>query len=344
MSGRFLIFLMLGVAVLAGWGIINGTGSRAAEDDQTAVDDAYKKATEARREADTTEEKLAIIKAFLGDYPESKHTAQAVRIVVYYQGENLGDMEGAISYVEGIRDVIRDPDIARQVDKRMVESYGEAGMIKKMVSVADRLGTAGELDFSDHWNVIESAVRAEEWALVRDYCRRAMGMASAEAYRADYPDDEFTDEEVDAAAKNRLGMLLVKNGWARANQGQLYDALADFARADDLVRRSYFDVPEYDLDLYWGKTLMMTGEHEAAMEKFAADGLIMRNEEALAGLKEAYVAVHGEESGFQAYASKLHRDIAKTVEDFDLLDYEGDRRRFSDLKGDVTLLAFWFPT
>jgi len=139
-------------------------------------------------------------------------------------------------------------------------------------------------------------------------------------------------------------MLIVKNGWARANQGQLYDALADFAKADDMVRRSYFDVPEYDLDLYWAKTLMMTGNHEAAIERFAAEGLIMRNEEALAGLKEAYIGVHGDESGFDAYAATLHRSIAKTIEDFDLPDYKGDRHSFSDLRGDVTLLAFWFPT
>jgi hypothetical protein len=139
-------------------------------------------------------------------------------------------------------------------------------------------------------------------------------------------------------------MLLVQDGWARANLGDVDGALADLAEADGLVPRYYFDVPEYELNVYWGRTLIMKGRYEAAIEKLATQGLILRNEAALEGLKEAYVRMRGNDAGFDAFASKLHFETATTIDDFEMPDYEGNRRKFSEIRGDVTLLALWFPT
>jgi tetratricopeptide (TPR) repeat protein len=169
-------------------------------------------------------------------------------------------------------------------------------------------------------------------------------MANADSYKAEYPDYDLTDEEIAEAVDNRVGMLLVKDGWARAHRGETDEALADFARADKLVPRFYFDVPEYDLNLYWAQALMMKGDLEAAIEKYAFQGLVMGNEEAMAGLKKSYVGLHGNDSDFDTFATKLHYDIAPTFDGFELPDYDGKRRRFSNLRGDVTLVSFWFPT
>jgi hypothetical protein len=70
----------------------------------------------------------------------------------------------------------------------------------------------------------------------------------------------------------------------------------------------------------------------------------MRSEEAMAGLEKAYVGKNGSEDGFEAFAGKLHAKIAPTVDEFELPDYEGKRNKYADIRGDVTLLAFWFPT
>jgi hypothetical protein len=88
----------------------------------------------------------------------------------------------------------------------------------------------------------------------------------------------------------------------------------------------------------------MKGDHRAAAEKLAADALVMRDERALTDLKKAYVGVNGSEKGFDEYAARMHRDIAKDVGDFELGDFNGARHRLSDLRSEVTLLAFWFPT
>jgi hypothetical protein len=313
------------------------------EDQISQVDEAYQQAMEKRRAVEPIEERLAITKAFLEEYPESKYTPRAVSAVVYYYGV-LEDMPGAVTYTEALRSKISDAGIAEDVDKEMIVMYGEAGMTEKMLALADKLAAADALDFGDYWNIIEIGVKAENWKLVQDYCTRTEPLANAEAFRANYPDEDFTDEEVEKAGKNRKGMLLVKGGWARANLGEVDEALADFAEADKLIRRSFVGVPEYDLNLYWANTLMMKGEFRDAAGRYAADALVMGNEDALTGLKKAYAKTNGSEDGFKAYASNLHKSIAKPMKGFSLADYSGKRHEYAAIKGDVTLVAFWFPT
>lgn len=334
MVKRFLVILAVSAFVLSGCG---NEQSRKAEE-------AYQKAVETRRGLDSPEEKLAVTKKFLDEFPESDHTAGMLSAAVYYQAEQLGDTTGAVAYAETIRNQVDDPEIERAVDKEMVYLYGEFGMLPKMLAVAERLSAAGALGFDDHWNIIGSAVKTENWALAREYCAKARGLADAESYRADNPDSKLTNEEVQQAVRNREGMLLVKDAWARANQGEIDAALADFAKADGLVERSYIDTPAHGLDVYWGEVLLLKGDYQSAETKLATAGLVTRNEDALAGLKKAYVGMRGSDSGFDVYAAELHRSVAKTVDDFELSDYEGERHRLSKLRNDVTLLAFWFPT
>ncbi|MEJ2721361.1 MAG: hypothetical protein P8181_09505 [bacterium] len=342
MARRLFLFLVAFVFVSsAAVGVQNVF---AQEGDQTTkVDDAYAKAMEKRRSVEPIAERLAITTAFLDEFPESKYTAGAVGAVVYYFGK-LGNMPGAVAYTEALREKITDPSIARDVDKQMIVMYGEAGMMEKMLATADKLETEDALDFADYWNIIGTGVKAENWDLVRDYCDRAKPVANGDAFRADYPDEEFTEEEVKKAGDNRMGMILVNEGWARANQGEVEGALADFANADKLVRHSYLGIPEYDLNVYWGKTLMMKRDYGSAAERLAPDALVMGNADALAGLRKSYAETNGGEDGFDSYAADLHKSIATPMTAFELADYDGKRHRYSDLKAKVTLLAFWFPT
>ncbi len=345
MVKRLLALLAVGTIALSGCGGDGKGKDDIAKDTGTpTAEELYAQLAERRRDLESTDEKLAVTKTFLAEHPVSGATARAINAVVYYQGEDLGDMVGAIAYAEGVRGGISDPEVATAVDKVMIPWYGQAKMKEKMVSAAERLATAGDLEFEDHWNVIESAVKAEDWELAREYCGKARPMATAEAYKAEHPNGKLTENEIAEAAKNRAGMLLVMNGWARANQGEVDAALNDFVEADGMVTHSYFGTPAYDLNLRWAKALVMKGDHKGAIDRFATEALVMRSEEALAGLKDAYVALNKAETGFDAWAAELHRSVTKPMEDFELKDYEGAQHRFADLKGDVTLLTFWFPT
>jgi tetratricopeptide (TPR) repeat protein len=339
MAKRIFAILVASTIALAGCG-----GEENAANQGSAADEAYRQVRANRSVMDSPQERVAITKSYLGEYPESEHTAGAIDIVYWYQGTELDDKAGALAYAETVRAKIADPEIALDVDKLLIGYYGENGLAVKMVELADRVAEAGALDFDDHWNVIEGASMAGDWQLVRDYCARARKMTNAAALRTEYPDRDLSQEEVEDALEQRAGMLLAMEGWARAHQGELDAALADFAAADQLIPRYYFDVPEYELYIYWGRTLIMKGEFEAAIERLATQGLILRNEKALTGLREAYVGMHGGVSGYEEYEVQLHRSIARPIDDFEMADYEGIRRRFSDLRGDVTLLTLWYPT
>ncbi len=213
-----------------------------------------------------------------------------------------------------------------------------------MTALAQKLAAADALSFDDHWNVIEGAVKVKEWKLVREYCASAKAQTTVEAYRADHPDTDYSEDMVQTAVNIRVGMLMVKDGWAQSNLGQLDRALADFAIANRLIPRYYFDIPENDLDIYWGKTLLEKKDYQAAIDMLDMSALIMGHEEAKAGLKKAYAGLKGSETGFEKYAADLHLKIAETIEDFEMPDYEGNRHRFADLRDEVTILTLWFPT
>jgi tetratricopeptide (TPR) repeat protein len=345
MIKHLLVALAMGAVVLSGpAGAQTGKPVKQKEAKIEKAEEAYQEMAEKRRATEATAEKLSLTKKFLDEFPETDRTASAVGAAFYYQGEDIGDMPGAVAYAEAIRAKVSDPKIAEAVDKEMVYIYGTSRMFPKMIEVADRLLASGSLDFSDHSTIIESATKAEDWGLALQYCEKAKALATPESYRKQYPDKEFKEEEIEKAVNNRAGMLLVMGGWARANQGDVEQALSDFAKADELVPRTFFDTGENDLNLYWGETLLMKGDHRAAADKLAMDALVMGNERALAGLKKAYAATHGGDAGFDAYAAELHGAIAKSVGDFELADYAGKRHRLSDLRKELTLLAFWFPT
>ena len=290
------------------------------------------------------EEKLAATVEFLEAYPESEYSVGLVGDVLYFRGGQAGDMKGAIEFAEQIRSAVADPAIARDFDQRLISWYGEAGMKARMLSIADRLEQEGTIRFGDYFNVIDSAVAMEEWALAREYCSKARPKADAATWRAEWPDIEATDERAEKAGLNRQGMLLVKDSWARSNLGDVDGALDGFARADELVDSSYVGIPGYGLNLYWGRTCMMKGDADGAMEKFAPDALIARDDEAAAALRQAYAVATGSEDGFASWSCRKRLGIVKKADDFELPDSSGARHSFADLRGEVTLLNFWSST
>lgn len=337
-SALLLLFCVWGGAVgLAAAGDDAGKQSKDAET-------AYKDMMEERHTYPDVKDRMALTKGYLAEYPETKHTARLLGHVFYYQGEAQGDVPGAIAYAEGIRQKIKDPAIAQDIDVKLVELYGRADVTDKMLALAGKLEADGVLKFGDYWGIIEVSTKNADWEVVRRYCEKASPLTTAEVYRNEWSQYEFTDEEAERAARNRRGMLAAKDGWAKANTDKTEEALADFVAAEDLVNRSYLGIPDYDLNLHWANTMLMTGDYDGAIARFAPDALIMGNDEAREGLKKAYVGKNGGEAGFDAFAEKLHLEIAKTVDDFELPDYRGTKHKFSDLRGQVTLLSFWSPT
>jgi len=316
------------------------------QEEEKAVNEEYRSMIEKRRGFESMADRLALTKEFLAEYPDTKYTARLIMHVFYYQAERLEDTTGAVAYAEELREKVKTPEFVTAYEKSLGEIYGEAGMLDEMITIADKLEAAGELNFEDYWGIVQIATANDEWNMVRKYCGKARPMANAQAYRSDYPERDLTDEEVEKGGANRAAMISGRDAWALANLGQVLEALTGFTEAGKSIGRSYVGVLDEDIGLHWAKTLLMAGDYAGAIEKFAPEALIMRNEDALAGMKEAYAKKNGggDRDGFDDYLQKLHVKIAPKVKDFALPTYDGKRVKYADARGEVTLLAFWFPT
>lgn len=329
--------MMLSLAIIGCGGADRAGDVSAIEERYKVIDDLYDKGA-------SDDEKLAATTDFLREFPESKHTTELASDVIYFLGEKKGDWTGAIAFVEGIRPAIADSALAVQLDREFVGWYGRAGMKDKMVATVGSLEDRDLVRFGDYFEAIEGAISMEEWALARDYCAQAGPKATAAAWRAEWPDIEATDERAEKAGLNRQGMILIKDSWALANQGEVAAALDGFERAKGMVRVSYIGIPAYGLNDYWGRTLLDHGDANGAMDILAPGALIANDEEAIERLKAAYASVHGGMDGYDSWARSQRAAIAPTADDFDLPDTTGTHHTFYSLRGEVTLLNFWRPT
>jgi tetratricopeptide (TPR) repeat protein len=221
----------------------------------------------------------------------------------------------------------------------------ELGKPMDLGSVAEELAATRALNFSELIDVADLALEHEQWEIGATYAEAAMAKATPEAFLADYPDDDYTVEEAAVKADRRQVMSLANLGWALWNLEQPDEAMAAFERAAPLKTVDYLGVADTRLDFYRGKAMHASGDSAAAMELLAAGAIMGSDDEAMAALRDAYVAVKGGDEGFDEWVWSERKGLARTVDTFTLADYQGTNHDFAALAdGKVTLLAFWFPT
>ncbi len=347
MSHKFVSMLIFSLMLLlhAGCG---GGGSGGEEQTSAVTDEQIEQANEEMNKAywaaESDEGRLAAYKNFLAKYPESKYTAGALADALLLINEKGGDYEGAAAYAMEIRGKLSDAAVIRDVDIELLEFYSDAKRPNEFRELATRIARQGGLKYTDYLSMLEGAVCVEAWDLVLDFCSSAEPMANVEAFKSEHPQLDYTEEQFQTSGRNRRGLLLTYGGWAKANLGQVDEAIADFVSADGLLKKNYFGFADNELFLYWGETLLKMGDATGAMAKLAPAAFFGNQQDAFAPLKQAYLATGGTESGFEDFIWAQRLKLAKTVDDFTLSDYDGQPRRFADLRGKVTLLNFWNPT
>jgi hypothetical protein len=327
---------ILGIAVV-------GLMGCAQQPPEVSVDDAFDTLREAYNAAESAEEKVTLASDFLAVHPDSEYTGRLLSTVAYYQGHEMEDMEGALATVTGVLQRIVDPEVKFDGLKVLVEMYGEAGRPQELESTVTELQNLGELRFSDHLEVMEAATDAEAWNLVVEHAQAGLQQADAATFRADYPDEEYSDEDAEKAASKRRALAQAYTGWGSANQGQVDEALTAFAAGEPDATFNYVGVPETPLYRFWGLTAARAGDHERALELLARDAVIGGDETALGAFRESFAAIKPD-GDFDVFERQTRDRLATVVDDFTLTDYDGREVSFSDSAGKVVLLAFWFPT
>lgn len=295
------------------------------------------------RAVETDEEKVPILKAFVENHPNDGNAAYALSGVIYYLGDDQEGMEEALRFTGTILHKATDPDVRREMALERLGLYGRLGETESLLTAVEELSGNTPVSFSENEKIIDAALECKAWELALKHAKIALANSSAAIFRADYPERTFTDDEVDAAVKRRKAFSMASMGWALAQLGQVDRALTVFEEGSGSVTRNYVGIPDSPLFSYWGRTLAEAGRNEEAMEMLAADAVLGGDVDAMDALHGAYVAMKGE-AGFEDYLVLVREGLAVQVDDFTLNNYQGEPLTLSQLKGQVVLLGFWFPT
>jgi hypothetical protein len=332
---------ILTLAVLVGF-----VGACAKQESVAPSEVAFNELRETFNGLETAEDKANLAEHYLVEYPDTAHSTSIASVIVYYRGHEMSDPQGAYEAVSPALDHITDPEQRFGVSMELLSLADSVEVPIDLAEVVSGLAAQRELRYSEHQQVFQTAVDLEEWAIAADHAGAASKLATPENYRADYPDREFTDEDVAERALRRKATSLAYDGWAAYNMGNTELAFARFAEADEAGSVNYLGVPNTPLFSFWGRAALAEGDYESAIEllgaevAFGSDGSSSESY-----LREAYVATKGDEEGFDEFIWATRNELATSVDDFTLLDYDGNEVSLSDLRGDkVTLLAFWFPT
>jgi hypothetical protein len=326
--------------------LVGLTGACAKQEQVSPAEEAWSTLVEAWNGLETAQEKTELAESYLAEFPDSEHSGSMAGVVVYYRGHEMEDPRGAFDVVASALEHIEDPEQRFEVSMELLSLADSVEVPLELAEVANSLAAHRPLTYSEHQQVVEAAADLEEWSIAAVHAGHASGLATPEVYRADYPDREFTDEDVAERAQRRQASSLAYEGWAAYNMGDTELAFARFAAADDVGSVSYLGVPNTPLYTFWGRAALAEGDVDSAIELLGAEAAFGEDGSgAEVYLREAYATKNGDDEGFEEFLWATRNELATTVDDFTLLDYEGNEISMADVStGKVTLLAFWFPT
>ena len=341
--------LLLCIALLSTWGC--GTSEPPPGDSPTVADAATEEVSEVDQAAEETwaiweetedpEVKVGLAHDFLARYPDSNHTGDFLSSAVYHFTESLDRPDEAYELVTGTLTQVEDPDARLETQMQLAVLHSKTGRLEELSELASSMAEEHDFQFTDHLELMELATEAGAWNLVIEQAEGGMAFATQEAFKAQWPD--FSDEYAARAGQRRNAYCQGYQGWAQENLGQHEAALASFASGVDDTSYSLLGVDETPLHLYWGKTLLLQGEPDAAMDKLNAEALF-GSKEAKETFAEAWSAAHGSEEGLEERLWALRQEYSKPLPQFALPNYEGETFESTEFIGDVMLIAAWNPT
>lgn len=325
--------------------LVLGTVGCAQEDQQRpAADVAFKEMWVVLDGIESPADKVPILERYIADYPDTEESERALGDVIYYRLYEMDDLHGALATTRNTLNQTLDPELRFKIGLRLHDLSYRDGDATDLRLVADELATHRELGFVDHLEVVEAAEKSGGWELMLDHATAMSEFATETAFRAAYPDDDFTDDEVAFSVNRRRAWVLAYQGGALAHLGRLDEAQDVFLEAGEVPAITDFvGIPETPLDIYRGQAALALGQPEEAAEFFAHDALMGGDLRAVQGLKEAYVAIHKGDDGFEDYSLALRRRIARPLADVTLADYSGGQVALSSLIGNVMVIEFWNP-
>jgi tetratricopeptide (TPR) repeat protein len=308
-------------------------------------EDAYQALKTAWDDAQSSEAKVALAEDYLSRFPGSEHSGSMAWRIAYYRGQDLGDPAGAWAAIAAALPGIEDPEQRFEASMAGLSLADSTDVTLDLADVAAALGAVRPLSFDEHSQVASAAVALELWEVADQHSRAALELATPDRFRLDYPEREYTEQQIATRVKHRKTSQLVMSGWALFNLGATDEAFARFKEAEDVGSENYLGIPNNSLYQFWGRAALAEGDYTTAIDMLGAEAIFGQDREAAEPfLREAFAASTRGGESYEEFLWATRNRLAKTADDFELLDYQGTPHRLSDAAGKVILLAFWFPT
>lgn len=290
-------------------------------------------------------EQVALVEQLLIDYPSHDYAGFfAQDIVKYYSGE-LGQPEKAYEILDATIAAADDPVAKVNLATILAPVAAELERPLDFDGLVAAVDDRNDISFFKIQRVMDAAAILEDWELEESVADHALERSSVEAYRVEFPDRDFSDEEFAAIIARRRAEALAYKGWAVFNLGRADQAMALFEESDLLAGRNYVGLMDVPHAVFVGSAFLQQGEAEAAIEAIGPEAIFGDRNKAEPVLREAYAAVNGSDDGFEEFLVSTRQRLAPQVHDFVLTGYDGEEIALADLRRDkVTMLAFWFPT
>lgn len=326
--------------------VVGLAGACARPDAVSPAEKAWDELAEAWSDLETAEDKTQLAEDYLTKFPDTEHSGLLARRIIYYRGHEMKDPQGAFDAVYPAVGRIEDPEQRFVASMSLFDLADSVEIPLDVAEVATALESARPLDYDEHQWVFETATDLELWPLVAKHARAAAEIATPEQLSEDYPDREFTEQQSAQMVGLRKAASLAFEGWAAYNMGDVELAFDRFAAADEVNCVNYLGVPKTPLYSFWGRAALAEGDIDQAIKLLGAETLFSEDgSEEEPYLRQAYVAKNGDDQGFDEFLWATRSELAKTVDDFTLLDFDGNEVSMAETSaGKVTLLAFWFPT
>lgn len=324
--------------------VLGAVGCAREEAPQISAEVAFDDMWDVLDEIDAPEERVPILEAFMVEYPDTSESVNAMGDVVYYRTEKMDDLSGAITVTRRTLDQTKDPELRFNIGLRLHTLAHRAGETTDLGAVAEEMAAHRELGFVSHHDVVEAAEQTGAWEVMLEHAVAMEAFANETAFRAAYPDDDFSDERVEFSVNRRRAWVLAYQGGALTNLSRLEEAQEVFDRAEELpASTDFLGIPETPIDIYRGQAALLLGRPEQAAEFFAHNAVMGGDAAAMEGLQEAYVDISGSEDGFDYYLLSVRERIARPLVDVTLTGYEGLPVILGPDSGKVMVLSFWNP-
>ena len=339
---NWLLMLVLAVSLGCSQSDEPATESVAeATEEESELEKAIDQLAESLAATEASQEKVIMIGDFLTQYPESEYTGEVLRAAIEPLVDDLQRPEEAYELFHEVMVQLTDPETRFEAQKQLAILHSKTGRVGELHAVAEAMIAEHEFQYTDYLDLMEVAVESGAWNLAIQQADASLALANPEAFKAQY--DDISDENAEKWGRRREAYSAAHKGWAQQNLGQQEDALATFAANADKTTFSLLGVDDTPLHINWGRSLMLQGEPELAMEKLEVEALY-GPDEAKKFFAEAWVAFHGSNEGLEEHLWSLRERNAKPLPQFSLTNYDGQLVDTDSFADHVILVVSWSPT